>query len=59
MEVKPWIAILGRIISLPLMLIAGAGVLVWHVMLTLSFGLIAAYLIIREVLFPAGEGKHV
>jgi len=59
MEAKPWITILGRIISLPLMLIAGAGVLVWHVMLTLSFGLIAAYLIIREVLFPTGEGKHV
>ena len=59
MEVKPWIAILGRIISLPLMLIAGAGLLFWHVMLTLSFGLIAVYLTIREILFPPKEEKHV
>lgn len=58
MEVKPWITILGRIISLPLMLIAGAGLMVWHVMLTISFFIIAVYLIIREILFPPKEEKH-
>ena len=57
MEVKPWITILGRIISLPLMLIAGAGVLVWHVMLSISFDLIAIYLYICEILFPSNGGK--
>jgi len=57
MEAKPWITMFGRIISLPLILIAGAGLLFWHVMLSISFDLIAIYLYICEILFPSNGGK--
>jgi len=47
MEAKPWIWNLGRFISLPFILVAAVGMIVWHILLTFWFSVWAAYITIR------------
>lgn len=58
MEAKPWIWQFGRFISLPVIVVAAVGMIVWHCLITFYFSIWAAYITIRGLHDDSKESTY-